>query len=72
MGFIGKLLPGGYQKEENLLVTFIPRQTGIAETSEINQDVLKDFTFYSEGYYEVPYINDLAYDEKRQEKFLPC
>jgi hypothetical protein len=65
MGFIGKLLPGAHQKEENLRVTFIPRQTGIAETSDISEDVLKGFTFYSEGYYEVPYINDLSYDEKK-------
>src|SRR4051812_18321508 len=54
--FIGKLLPGSiHQKEENLRVTFIPRQTGIAETFDVNNEVLKDFTFYSEGYYEVPY-----------------
>ncbi len=34
--FIGKLLPGNVlQKEENLRVTFIPRQTGIAETFDI-------------------------------------
>ena len=46
-GFIGKLLPGTSQKEENLRVTFIPRQTGIAQTFDINQDILKGFTFYS-------------------------
>ncbi|WP_207425392.1 hypothetical protein [Pedobacter sp. SYSU D00535] len=64
-GFIGKLLPGGgTQKEENLRVTFIPRQTGIAETFDVSQDVLKGFTFYSEGYYELPYINELEYDER--------
>lgn len=63
--FIGKLLPGNnVQKEENLRVTFIPRQTGIAETYDINDDVLKGFTFYSEGYYEVPYHEDLVLDEK--------
>ena len=64
MGFIGKLLPGNnVQKEQNLRVTFIPRQTGIAQTLDINQDILKDFTFYSEGYYEVPFQPDLLYDE---------
>jgi hypothetical protein len=62
-GFIGKLLPGANQKEENLKVTFIPRQTGIAQTFDINQDILKDFTFYSEGYYEVPYVEELDYSE---------
>jgi hypothetical protein len=61
--FIGKLLPGASQKEENLRITFIPRQTGIAETSDISADILKGFTFYSEGYYEVPYQEDLVYDE---------
>lgn len=64
-GFIGKLLPGSTQKEENLRVTFIPRQTGIAQTFDINQDILKGFTFYSEGYYEVPYVEELEYDEKK-------
>lgn len=59
-GFIGRLLPGTTQKEENLKVTFIPRQTGLAQTFDINQENLKGFTFYSEGYYEVPYINDLS------------
>ncbi|ANE52722.1 hypothetical protein [Flavisolibacter tropicus] len=64
-GFIGKLLPGATQKEENLRVTFIPRQTGIAQTSDISFDILKGFTFYSEGYYEVPYIEELRYDERK-------
>lgn len=54
-GFIGKLLPGSSQKDENLRVTFIPRQTGIAETLDVNQDILNGFTYYSEGYYELPY-----------------
>jgi len=63
IGFIGKLLPGKIvQKEQNLRVTFIPRQTGIAQTLDINQAILKDFTFYSEGYYEVAYQEDLAYE----------
>ena len=62
--FIGKLLPGSNtRKQENLRVTFIPRQTGIAETFDVNNDILKDFTFYSEGYYEVPYREDLVLDE---------
>jgi hypothetical protein len=64
--FIGKLLPGSsQQKEENLRVTFIPRQTGIAETYDINDDILKGFTFYSEGYYEVPFQEDLIVDDKK-------
>jgi len=64
-GFIGKLLPDGSQKEENLRVTFIPRQTGIAETFDVNQDILKGFNFYSEGYYEVPYVEELRYDDSK-------
>lgn len=63
--FIGKLLPGNYQKEQNLRITFIPRQTGIAQTADISPDILKGFTFYSEGYYEVPYQEDLTYDEQK-------
>jgi hypothetical protein len=65
MGFIGKLMPDSHQHEENLRVTFIPRQTGIAQTVDINADILKGFTFYSEGYYEVPYQEDFEYDEKK-------
>ena len=64
--FIGKLLPGDHQKEENLRITFIPRQTGIAETADISPDILKGFTFYSEGYYEVPYQEDLVHDEAKR------
>ena len=64
IGFIGKLLPGNNKKEENLRVTFIPRQTGIAQTFDINQDVLKAFNYYSEGYFELPYKLDLDYEEK--------
>ncbi len=63
--FIGKLLPGNHQKEENLRITFIPRQTGIAETADISPDILKGFTFYSEGYYEVPYQEDLVHNEAK-------
>jgi hypothetical protein len=63
--FIGKLLPGSNQKEDNLRVTYIPRQTGIAETFDINPDILKGFNFYSEGYYEIPYQEDLVYDEAK-------
>src|SRR5258706_1925604 len=52
---IGKLLPGSHQqKEENIRITFIPRQTGIAETFDVNPEILQGFIFYSEGYYEVP------------------
>jgi hypothetical protein len=61
--FIGKLLPGHMQKEENLRITFIPRQTGIAQTADISPDILNGFTFYSEGYYEVPYQENLVYHE---------
>ncbi len=64
-GFIGRLLPGSIQKDENLRVTFIPRQTGLAQTYDIHQDNLKGFTYYSEGYYEVPYVNELELDEKK-------
>ena len=63
--FIGKLLPGTIQqKEENLRVTFIPRQTGIAQTFDINPEILQGFTFYSDSYYEVPFRNDLIHSEK--------
>ncbi|GAB2692786.1 hypothetical protein GCM10027037_15260 [Mucilaginibacter koreensis] len=59
-GFIGKLLPdNNNQQDDNLRVTFIPRQTGIAQTFDVNHDVLKGFTYYSEGYYELPYEGDL-------------
>ena len=47
MSFIGKLLPGSsQQKEENLRITYIPRQTGIAQTYDINPDILTGFTFF--------------------------
>ena len=66
--FIGKLLPGNHQKQENLRITFIPRQTGIAQTSDISPEILKGFTFYSEGYYEVPYQENLIYDGTKVSK----
>ena len=45
-GFIGKLLPdSSLQKEQNLRITYIPRQTGIAQTFDINPDILKGFHF---------------------------
>lgn len=62
-GFIGKLLPGSSKKDENLRVTFIPRQTGIAQTLDVNQDILNGFTYYSEGYYELPYVVELKNEE---------
>jgi len=65
IGFIGKLMPGNSQKEENLKVTFIPRQTGIAQTFDVSQDILKGFNYYSEGYYEIPYDESLETDEER-------
>src|SRR5215213_2205456 len=69
--FIGKLLPGSmHQEKENLRVTFIPRQTGIAQTFDINPDILSGFTFYSEGYYEVPYQEDLTYDETKAKQTI--
>lgn len=59
--FIGKLLPGNVQKkEENIRVTFIPRQTGIAQTFDISDELLQDFTFYSDGYYEIPFDRSLV------------
>jgi hypothetical protein len=73
ISFIGKLLPDNTTasaKEENLRVTYIPRQTGIAQTFDINPDILKDFHFYSDGYYEIPYREDLVFDE-RQIKTTP-
>jgi hypothetical protein len=63
IGFMGKLLPGTTKKEENLRVTFIPRQTGIAQTFDVSQEVLQGFNYYSEGYFELPYIEDLEPDE---------
>lgn len=68
IGFIGKLLPGNTKKEENLRVTFIPRQTGIAQTFDISNDILKGFNYYSEGYYELPYVEDLEFEENYPEK----
>jgi hypothetical protein len=69
-GFIGKLLPDSNagQKEENLRVTFIPRQTGIAQTFDVNQDVLKGFIYYSDGYFEIPYVDALEFEEKGESK----
>ncbi|RVT97359.1 hypothetical protein EOD41_18870 [Mucilaginibacter limnophilus] len=65
-GFIGKLLPDNNdQKAENLRVTFIPRQTGIAQTFDVNNDVLKGFTYYSEGYMEIPYEEELEYIDQK-------
>jgi hypothetical protein len=64
ISFIGKLLPDSQQKEENLRVTFIPRQTGLAQTFDINNDILKDFIFYSEGYYEIPYVDIQKAEDK--------
>lgn len=66
IGFIGRLLPDSSpREEENLRVTFIPRQTGIAQTYDVSQHLLQGFTFYSEGYYEIPYAQELVYDEKK-------
>lgn len=63
-GFIGKLLPDNNQKSENLRVTFIPRQTGIAQTFDVNNEILKGFTYYSDGYMEIPYEEQLEYVEE--------
>jgi len=62
-GFIGKLLPDNIQKAENLRITFIPRQTGIAQTFDVNNDILKGFTYYSDGYMEIPYQPQLEYTD---------
>jgi hypothetical protein len=62
-GFIGKLLPDTSKQTENLRVTFIPRQTGIAQTFDVNNDILKGFTYYSDGYMEIPYEPQLAFTE---------
>jgi hypothetical protein len=73
-GFIGKLLPDNNQKEKNLRVTFIPRQTGIAQTFDVSQEALKGFTYYSEGYFEIPYEkswNPKKKAAKAQSKRLP-
>ncbi|PJJ79042.1 hypothetical protein [Mucilaginibacter auburnensis] len=66
-GFIGKLLPDNNNtpKPENLRVTFIPRQTGIAQTFDVNNDILKGFTYYSDGYMEIPYEEELEYNEEK-------
>lgn len=64
IGFIGKLLPGGQQKEDNLRVTFIPRQTGVVQTFDLNENMLKGFIYYSEGYYELPYAPEETEPEK--------
>lgn len=67
--FIGKLLPGNMQqKEENHRVTFIPRQTGIAQTFDIADEILKDFTFYSDGYYEIPWNDGLVLGDVNDSK----
>lgn len=58
--FMGKLLPGQSQANDNLRITFIPRQTGIAQTADVSPEILKGFNFYSEGYYEVPFRTDLV------------
>ncbi|MES2266967.1 MAG: hypothetical protein V4520_09415 [Bacteroidota bacterium] len=67
-GFIGKLLPDNNQKEQNLRVTFIPRQTGIAQTFDVSQEALKGFTYYSEGYFEIPYEEELEPQEEKAAK----
>lgn len=62
---IGKLMPGTtQQKKENVRITFIPRQTGIAETFDVNPEILDGFIFYSDGYYEVAYDNSLVLNDK--------
>jgi len=69
-GFIGKLLPDNtdQKKKENLRVTFIPRQTGIAQTFDVDQDILKGFSYYSEGYFEIPYEETLEPVDESEEK----
>ena len=61
---IGKLMPGSaQQKKENLRITFIPRQTGIAETFDVNPELLDGFIFYSDGYYELVYDDSLLLND---------
>lgn len=67
-GFIGKLLPGQTQQQENLKVTFIPRQSRIAETFDINPEILKGFHHHSDGYFELPFKEDLVYDKASVKK----
>ena len=62
---IGKLMPGAIQqKKENVRITFIPRQTGIAETFDVNPELLDGFVFYSDGYYEIAYDPSLLLNDK--------
>lgn len=67
-GFIGKLLPDNNEKQQNLRVTFIPRQTGIAQTFDVSQEALKGFTYYSEGYFEIPYEEELEPQDEKAAK----
>ena len=62
---IGKLMPGTIQqKKENVRITFIPKQTGIAETFDVNPELLDGFIFYSDGYYEIAYDQHFALNDK--------
>lgn len=71
--FIGKLLPGvTSKKEDNLRVTFIPRHTGIAQTFDISDELLQDFTFYSDGYYEIPFDRALVPAEAKSPAASTC
>jgi hypothetical protein len=64
ISYIGKLLPGAMQaREQNLRVTFIPRQTGMAETLDVNPEIMEGFTYYSDGYYEVAYQEKLEIED---------
>ncbi|RYY40461.1 MAG: hypothetical protein EOO08_04830 [Chitinophagaceae bacterium] len=64
LGFIGKLLPESQTpgnnptQQSNLRVTYIPRQTGQAQTADLAPETLQAFTYYSEGYYELPFRLD--------------
>jgi len=63
---IGKLMPGTVQqKKENVRITFIPRQTGIAETFDVNPELLDGFIFYSDGYYELAYDDSLLLNDQQ-------
>jgi hypothetical protein len=62
---IGKLMPGIiHQKKENVRITFIPRQTGLAETFDVNPELLDGFIFYSDGYYEIVYNPSFSMNSK--------
>ena len=61
--FIGKLLPGNVQKRRKPSGYIYTRHTGIAQTFDISDELLQDFTFYSDGYYEIPFDKSLVQND---------